>query len=158
VTDVTLRFQRWLNIDAMIQAGAWIEVTNDGVTWHEFWCNAMWQYTDNQWRAWEYDISEIADDQPAVQVRWGYQTHPMVWRMSGWNIDDIEFWGVLPVHWIPGDLDGDGDVDLADLAQLLGHYGMTEGATYEDGDLDGDGDVDLVDLAALLAVYGTTCN
>lgn len=55
------------------------------------------------------------------------------------------------------DLDDDGDVDLADLAQLLAHYGMTSGATYEDGDLDGDGDVDLADLAALLAVYGTTC-
>jgi hypothetical protein len=53
-----------------------------------------------------------------------------------------------------GDLDGDGDVDLADLAQLLGSYGMIEGATYEDGDLDGDGDVDLVDLAALLGNYG----
>jgi subtilisin family serine protease len=157
VTDVTLRFQRWLNIDAMIQAEAWIEVTNDGVTWHEFWCNGMWQYTDNQWRAWEYDISDIADNQPAVRVRWGYQTHPMVSRMSGWNIDDIEFWGMLPAQWIPGDLDGDGDVDLADLAQLLGHYGMTEGATYEDGDLDGDGDVDLADLAALLEAYGTTC-
>jgi hypothetical protein len=57
----------------------------------------------------------------------------------------------------PGDLDGDNDVDLSDLAQLLGNYGMTSGATYEDGDLDGDGDVDLADLAALLGVYGTTC-
>jgi len=56
-----------------------------------------------------------------------------------------------------GDLDGDGDVDLADLAQLLAHYGTPSGATYEQGDLDGDGDVDLADLAALLAVYGTTC-
>lgn len=56
-----------------------------------------------------------------------------------------------------GDLDGDSDVDLSDLAQLLGHYGVTNGATYEMGDLDGDGDVDLSDLAALLGVYGTTC-
>ena len=56
--------------------------------------------------------------------------------------------------WIPGDLDWDGDVDLADLAQLLGNYGMTAGATYDDGDLDGDGDVDLADLAGLLAHYG----
>jgi hypothetical protein len=56
-----------------------------------------------------------------------------------------------------GDLDGDNDVDLADLAQLLANYGTTEGAAYEDGDLDEDGDVDLADLAALLAVYGTTC-
>jgi len=55
---------------------------------------------------------------------------------------------------IPGDLDSDGDVDLSDLAQLLAHYGMTSGATYEDGDIDGDGDVDLADLAELLAHYG----
>jgi hypothetical protein len=56
-----------------------------------------------------------------------------------------------------GDLDGDNDIDLADLAQLLGNYGETSGMTYEDGDLDGDGDVDLSDLAGLLGVYGTTC-
>ncbi len=57
-----------------------------------------------------------------------------------------------------GDLDGDRDIDLADLAQLLANYGTTSGAVYEDGDLDYDGDVDLSDLAALLAVYGTTCS
>ena len=56
-----------------------------------------------------------------------------------------------------GDLDGDNDIDLSDLARMLSNYGMTNGATYEDGDLDDDGDVDLSDLAALLAVYGTPC-
>ena len=57
-----------------------------------------------------------------------------------------------------GDLDNDRDVGLADLAQLLGHYGMTSGAGHDEGDLDCDGDVDLADLAALLSVYGTTCD
>lgn len=56
-----------------------------------------------------------------------------------------------------GDLDGDGEIALSDLAQLLGHYGITAGASYEDGDFDCDGDVDLAELAALLGVYGTTC-
>jgi hypothetical protein len=55
-----------------------------------------------------------------------------------------------------GDLDGDYDIDLADLATLLAHY-ETTGTVYTDGDLDRDEDVDLSDLAALLAVYGTTC-
>jgi hypothetical protein len=56
---------------------------------------------------------------------------------------------------IIGDLDGDGDVDLSDLAGLLGSYGVTSGATCAEGDWDGDGDVDLADLASLLGNYGT---
>ncbi len=56
-----------------------------------------------------------------------------------------------------GDLDGDWDIDLADLAILVAHYGMIGGVPYEDGNLDCDGDVDLTDLAALLGVYGTGC-
>ena len=68
------------------------------------------------------------------------------------------FWaGAAEDEFCFGDLDGDGEVGLSDLAQLLSNYGETSGMTYEDGDLDGDGDVDLADLAALLAVYGTTC-
>ena len=57
-----------------------------------------------------------------------------------------------------GDLDGDQDVDLADLARMLSHYGLTSGAAYDEGDLDGDGDIDLADVSALLTVYGQTCN
>jgi hypothetical protein len=56
-----------------------------------------------------------------------------------------------------GDLDGDGEIGVSDLARLLASYGTASGATYEMGDLDGDGDVDLSDLAALLSVYGTDC-
>ena len=57
-----------------------------------------------------------------------------------------------------GDLDGGGEIGLADLAQLLSDYGTLADAMYQDGDIDGDdGDVDLADLAALLAVYGTSC-
>jgi hypothetical protein len=70
-------------------------------------------------------------------------------------MDGVRFDPPLPPFL--GDLDYDSDVDLSDLAQLLGRYGMTSGASYEDGDLDLDGDVDLSDLAELLGVYGTIC-
>jgi len=65
------------------------------------------------------------------------------------------------------DIDGSFDciVGLADLSQLLAHFGMTTGATLMDGDVDpydstwpGDDDVDLADLAELLSQYGDDCN
>jgi hypothetical protein len=51
-----------------------------------------------------------------------------------------------------GDLDGDNDRDLNDLASLLSAYGINAS-----GDLDGDGDTDLNDLSAFLSVYGVPC-
>lgn len=55
----------------------------------------------------------------------------------------------------PGDVDGDNDVDLADLASLLGNYGTAAGAGCAEGDIDGDCDVDVNDLLTLLLHYGT---
>ena len=55
----------------------------------------------------------------------------------------------------PGDVDGDGDTDLADLSFLLAAYGTTVGdPDYNpDADFEPDGDVDLADLSFLLADY-----
>jgi hypothetical protein len=64
--------------------------------------------------------------------------------------------GILPPPCV-ADINGDGAVDLSDLAELLAHYRTASGASYADGDVDGDGDVDLSDLAAMLAEYGQDC-
>lgn len=57
---------------------------------------------------------------------------------------------------IPGDLDGDGGVDGADLAILLGGWGPCGGVKKGGctADLDNDGDVDGADLAILLGSWG----
>ncbi|MDY7107606.1 MAG: C25 family cysteine peptidase [Planctomycetota bacterium] len=51
----------------------------------------------------------------------------------------------------PGDLDGDGDVDTADLLALLADWGCIGNCP---GDVDGDGDTDTADLLMLLANWG----
>jgi len=58
---------------------------------------------------------------------------------------------------IPGDIDGDGDVDLADLAVLLAAFGQCtgDGGFNPAADFDGSGCVELGDLAVLLANFGT---
>ena len=57
---------------------------------------------------------------------------------------------VLPTQ-CPADFDDSGDVDAADLAELLGSWGPCVGCP---ADLDDDGDVDATDLAMLLGTWG----
>ena len=52
-----------------------------------------------------------------------------------------------------GDVDGDGDVDQADLGALLANFGQ-QVPPGTGGDLDGDGDVDQSDLGVLLGDFG----
>ncbi|MBI5864834.1 MAG: hypothetical protein HZB38_10055 [Planctomycetes bacterium] len=91
------------------------------------------------------------------------------WRLeSAWDINDSgQIVGIGTHMGFPHaflmtpnncpDFDGNGVVELADLAVLLSHFGTAGGATFGDGDIDGDGDVDLSDLAALLSLFGASC-
>jgi hypothetical protein len=55
----------------------------------------------------------------------------------------------------PGDLNGDGSVDVQDLAALLSGFGAPGGPAQ--GDIDGDGVVTLQDLALLLSQFSQPC-
>ncbi len=62
---------------------------------------------------------------------------------------------VAPAAAIPGDFDGDGDVDAFDLGIWQTGFGITQGATPADGDADEDGDVDAFDLGLWQTNFGT---
>jgi len=75
-------------------------------------------------------VREIVDGEETVFVRWVMGTTDGSVTFAGWNIDDIRIKGfVTPSQ--PGDIDGDGDVDLADLLDVLSNWG----SPYDLGDL-----------------------
>jgi dienelactone hydrolase len=59
--------------------------------------------------------------------------------------------GQFAANPVPGDLDGDGDVDAVDLANLLSSWGACKGCP---ADFDGNGQVDGGDIAVLLSAWG----
>ncbi len=73
-----------------------------------------------------------------------------------YNLNERSFYFVV----CPGDVNGDGSVDMSDLAALLAAYGSCVGdPEYDpDADLDDSGCVDLTDLAAVTGNFNTVCD
>lgn len=86
------------------------------------------------------------DGKPLITDQRGY------YRIFNGTVDigAVEF-GSSPL--LPGDADGDGKVDFADLVILARNYGRTSGVTWSDGDFNGDGTVDFDDLVLLARHY-----
>ncbi|MHC4106556.1 MAG: agmatine deiminase family protein [Planctomycetota bacterium] len=156
LVQVSLHFQRWLNTDFQPYVQATLEVSNDGTTWVPVWQNGGSEIAENAWSEQVYDISSIADNAPAVYVRWGYQVSSSAWAYSGWNIDDIEIWGLMPTTCVE-DVNGDGAINVLDLIDLLLCFGQPASPGCEPEDIDGDGTVNVLDLIELLLAFGQSC-
>jgi C1A family cysteine protease len=89
----TLRFQRWLGVEHPQYDEASISVSADGSAWTTVWQNDM-EITDSDWQTIELDISDVADGEPTVYIRWTMGPTDVGWTYCGWNIDDIEIWGL----------------------------------------------------------------
>jgi hypothetical protein len=71
------------------------------------------------------------------------------WSVTPLDADQVSFSGVdvsVDSGLVPGDFDGDGDVDGADFVAWQTNFPTASGATLADGDADGDGDVDGADF------------
>ena len=148
LTQVQLKFWRWLGVEQPAYDHAYVRVSNNGVNWTEVWSNDQ-EITDYVWQHQEFDISAVADNQPTVYLRWTMGTTDGSWQYCGWNIDDVEVWGVEPTPECPEDINGDGVVNTEDLLILLGNWGNSG-----DGDIDDNGVVNTADLLLLLAAWG----
>jgi hypothetical protein len=146
--DVQLRFMRWLNSDHEPYVYATVEVSNDRIQWFPVWNIGGGPITDDAWTQQVLDVSSVADRQPTVYVRWGYQVGDAAYPYSGWNIDDVEIWGM---SICAGDVVPDGVVDVLDFLALLAAWG---GCPDCPEDVNGDGVVDVQDFLDLLAAWG----
>ncbi len=86
---VRFSFYQWLAVDAYSAHQAFIRVSNDGTTWHTIYTNPNSNIYDYTWTRYEYDISEYADGQPTVYVRWTMGPSG-TGSVGGWNIDNVE--------------------------------------------------------------------
>jgi subtilisin family serine protease len=149
VTSSQLRFWRWLAVEATDYAG--VEVSTDGATWTSIWSNTT-TISEAAWTQRTYDLSALADHQPTVYIRWVMGPSDYSVTYPGWNIDDIELWGLAPPR-LPGDLNCDGVVDFADINPFV--QVMVDPAAWEaahpdcplfNGDINDDGAVDFGDI------------
>ena len=93
LSTVSVKFHRYLNVEQPSYDHAYVRVSNNGSSWTTVWENSA-EVTDSSWSQVEYDISAVADGQSTVYLRWTQGTTDSSWLYSGWNIDDVEIWGM----------------------------------------------------------------
>jgi hypothetical protein len=169
IMGTTLKFSRWLAVE--VSDVATVEVSSDGVNWTTVYANAD-TVSEYLWWRWTYDISAVADDQPAVQIRWGMGPTDGSFVMAGWNIDDVEIWGVPPLPWCRGDANcSGGGPDFADIEYFVAaisgeaawadyyaaqHGGSAPPCPFEISDYDGGG-VSFTDIQPFVQSLGQPC-
>ncbi|MCP4591656.1 MAG: hypothetical protein GY842_13025, partial [bacterium] len=110
-----LRFRRWLGVEDGQFDNAYVEVSDNGTDWTVVWENPEADLDEEAWSLQTYDLSSVADGESTVYVRWGMGTTDGSVTYPGWNLDDVEIWGV-PVS--PIDYNGDSLVDSFDYSML----------------------------------------
>ncbi len=91
--NVYLKYWRWLGVEQPLYDHAYLRISNDEESWYTIWQNEV-EITDSEWTQIEIDISDYADDQETVYLRWTMGETDSGWRYCGWNIDDVQIFGM----------------------------------------------------------------
>ncbi len=108
--NTELKFYRWLGVEQSSYDHASIQVKAGNGSWMTIWSNPDSETADNSWTQYSYDISNYADNQNEVYIRWVMGTTDGGWVYCGWNIDDIEILGINETYVeeepLPGEIEG----------------------------------------------------
>jgi hypothetical protein len=162
LSQVSLRYWRWLNVEQPTYDHAYVRVSNDGTSWTTLWQNGS-EVTDSAWTYQQFDLSAYADNQPTLYLRWTMGTTDSSWQYSGWNIDDVEIWAVQPTSLHPGDMNCDDAVNFGDinpfvlaLTDAAGYMAAYPTCHYMNADVNGDGAVNFGDINPFVALLSGT--
>jgi prepilin-type N-terminal cleavage/methylation domain-containing protein len=88
-SNVVIQFYRWLNVEGPAYDQAYVEVSKSGTSgpWTVVWQNPS-AITDNAWTFVQLDISQWADQDDNVVVRFRLKSDGQH-QYAGWNIDDF---------------------------------------------------------------------
>ncbi len=157
VGGAQLRFYRWLGVEAFDMAS--VEVSNNGTNWVSLWQSYGSNVNETSWTLRTYNIATIVDGQPTVYIRWGMGPSDHSVTYPGWNIDDIQIWGLATPEWVLGDLNCDGVADFGDinafvlrLSNPLTYWTTFPGCADSNGDINGDGVVNFSDINPFVAL------
>ena len=157
INGAQLRFWRWLGVERFDRAT--VEVSNDGTNWTVLWTNPTdVSINDTAWSQQTFDISAVADHQATVYLRWGMGPTDGTTTYPGWNIDDIQIWGIVEPVPLIGDMNCDGVINFADINPFV--LALTGQAAYEaafpscrwlNADVNGDSQVNFADINPFVA-------
>jgi len=88
-SNVHLAFFGWLGVESNYYDHARVRVSNNGTSWTQLWENGSSSMSGGSWSEYDFDISAIADGQPAVYIRWTMGPTDGSVTYCGWNIDDV---------------------------------------------------------------------
>jgi len=153
LTEVSLRFWRWLGVERSRYDHAYLRISTNGSSWTTVWQNPDSSLSDSAWTLQEFDISAYASNQPRVYLRWTMGTTDGSIVYCGWNIDDVELWATVPVQILVGDVNCDGEVNLLDINPFVlaltnpaGYEAQYPDCPFENRDINGDGLCNLNDI------------
>jgi hypothetical protein len=131
-TNVHLKFWRWLGVEQPSYDHAYVKVSTNGSTWTTIWQNDS-EVADAAWTEVDLDLSQYADDQATVYVRFTMGMTDGSYRYCGWNVDDLRVTAL--VCDVMADSDSDGIPDATDNCPSVSN------PLQEDADGDGIGNV-----------------
>ncbi len=151
LSGVQVKFRRWLGVESSTYDHARFQVSTNGTTWTTIWQNVVGSLIETTWSLQSYDVPQ-GDGQATLYLRWTMGTTDASVVYSGWNIDDIQIYGIRPP--CPADTNGDHVVNVADLLAVINNWGPCVACPADVSPPGGDGQINVSDLLAVIAGWG----